>query len=127
MAREDTAKIPSDQVLRWAASAVGGTSVVSSESLGRGGHRASGTFRLRIEGPAARATDVPRILFASSSVVYGLPTVFPTPESYGPLLPQSQYGASKLASEALISARSEERRVGKECCALCRSRWSPYH
>ena len=24
-------------------------------------------------------------------------------------------------------ARSEERRVGKECRALCRSRWSPYH
>ena len=25
------------------------------------------------------------------------------------------------------SARSEERRVGKECPSLCRSRWSPYH
>ena len=24
-------------------------------------------------------------------------------------------------------ARSEERRVGKECSLLCRSRWSPYH
>ena len=24
-------------------------------------------------------------------------------------------------------ARSEERRVGKECVFLCRSRWSPYH
>ena len=24
-------------------------------------------------------------------------------------------------------SRSEERRVGKECRALCRSRWSPYH
>ena len=24
-------------------------------------------------------------------------------------------------------ARSEERRVGKECALLCRSRWSPYH
>ena len=24
-------------------------------------------------------------------------------------------------------ARSEERRVGKECPSLCRSRWSPYH
>ena len=24
-------------------------------------------------------------------------------------------------------ARSEERRVGKECLWLCRSRWSPYH
>ena len=26
-----------------------------------------------------------------------------------------------------LAMRSEERRVGKECCALCRSRWSPYH
>ena len=24
-------------------------------------------------------------------------------------------------------ARSEERRVGKECARKCRSRWSPYH
>ena len=24
-------------------------------------------------------------------------------------------------------ARSEERRVGKECASMCRSRWSPYH
>src|SRR3546814_12893195 len=26
-----------------------------------------------------------------------------------------------------IPARSEERRVGKECVSTCRSRWSPYH
>ena len=26
-----------------------------------------------------------------------------------------------------VSSRSEERRVGKECLRLCRSRWSPYH
>ena len=25
------------------------------------------------------------------------------------------------------NARSEERRVGKECASMCRSRWSPYH
>ena len=24
-------------------------------------------------------------------------------------------------------SRSEERRVGKECTSVCRSRWSPYH
>ena len=30
------------------------------------------------------------------------------------------------ANENLI-IRSEERRVGKECLRLCRSRWSPYH
>ena len=27
----------------------------------------------------------------------------------------------------LHNIRSEERRVGKECLRLCRSRWSPYH
>ena len=26
-----------------------------------------------------------------------------------------------------LQNRSEERRVGKECLRLCRSRWSPYH
>src|SRR3546814_1575903 len=26
-----------------------------------------------------------------------------------------------------IKARSEERRVGKECVSTCRYRWSPYH
>src|SRR3546814_13554596 len=30
-------------------------------------------------------------------------------------------------SPAQISARSEERRVGKECVSTCRSRWSPFH
>jgi UDP-glucose 4-epimerase len=53
---------------------------------------------------AARRADVPHVLFSSSSVVYGYPTKFPTPEEYGPLFPQSLYGASKLASEALLSA-----------------------
>ena len=32
---------------------------------------------------------------------------------------------TKTRVEALT--RSEERRVGKECCERCRSRWSPYH
>ena len=27
----------------------------------------------------------------------------------------------------ILSTRSEERRVGKECRIGCRSRWSPYH
>jgi UDP-glucose 4-epimerase len=53
---------------------------------------------------AARRHDVREIRFASSSVVYGYPTVFPTPESYGPLAPESLYGAAKLAVEGLCSA-----------------------
>src|SRR3546814_2852328 len=27
----------------------------------------------------------------------------------------------------IVTKRSEERRVGKECVSTCRSRWSPYH
>ena len=30
-------------------------------------------------------------------------------------------------TEDPVGDRSEERRVGKECVSLCRSRWSPYH
>src|SRR3546814_11771760 len=33
----------------------------------------------------------------------------------------------ELARGYLADARSEERRVGKECVSTCRSRWSPYH
>src|SRR3546814_18867579 len=32
-----------------------------------------------------------------------------------------------LVVEGAGGARSEERRVGKECVSTCRSRWSPYH
>src|SRR3546814_15336332 len=36
--------------------------------------------------------------------------------------------AATVGFEQLIYfARSEERRVGKECVSTCRSRWSPYH
>ena len=31
------------------------------------------------------------------------------------------------ARSPAVVARSEERRVGKECFVPCRSRWSPYH
>ncbi len=44
------------------------------------------------------------IVFASTSTVYGEASQLPTPESYGPLLPISTYGASKLGCESLISS-----------------------
>jgi UDP-glucose 4-epimerase len=57
------------------------------------------TYRL-LEG--SRRAGVGEILFPSTSTVYG-ETVVPTPETQGPLLPISLYGASKLACEALVS------------------------
>src|SRR3546814_2091547 len=44
---------------------------------------------------------------------------------------QGQCGAcgawDTLSEIVLESARSEERRVGKECVSTCRARWSPSH
>jgi UDP-glucose 4-epimerase len=47
-----------------------------------------------------------KIVFTSSSTVYGEAKIFPTPEDFGPLKPISMYGGSKLACEAIISAFS---------------------
>jgi len=51
-----------------------------------------------------RSESLELFVFTSSSTVYGDASVIPTPEDYGPLKPISIYGASKLASEALISS-----------------------
>ena len=48
--------------------------------------------------------NVNKIVFASSSVVYGEDAPMPTPESFGPCLPISLYGASKVGSEGLITS-----------------------
>jgi UDP-glucose 4-epimerase len=53
---------------------------------------------------ACRAAKVPRLVFASTSTVYGEARVVPTPEDYGPLEPISLYGATKLAGEALVAS-----------------------
>jgi UDP-glucose 4-epimerase len=51
-----------------------------------------------------RINGVRRVFYTSGSGVYGENPVVAFPENYGPCLPISTYGASKLAVEALISA-----------------------
>lgn len=53
---------------------------------------------------AMRRSGVSRILYASGSGVYGDLGKTEAHEDYGPMLPISTYGASKLAGEALISS-----------------------
>lgn len=50
---------------------------------------------------------IQRLAFASTSAIYGDHKNIPLHEDIGPLLPISNYGAMKLASEALISAAVE--------------------
>ena len=53
-----------------------------------------------------------------------LPVAFHDRWQSGQLLSRMMQDISMLRRRL---ARSEERRVGKECAGLCRSRWSPYH
>jgi len=51
-----------------------------------------------------RQAAIKKIVFSSSSVVYGETPAMSLPETYGPSLPISLYGAGKLGAEGLISA-----------------------
>lgn len=55
---------------------------------------------------AARDTDVKRVVFASSSSVYGRPEYLPYDEVH-PTTPVSPYGASKLAAERYVCAYND--------------------
>src|SRR3546814_14527508 len=50
----------------------------------------------------------------------------PMPKS-DPALPPPDISDAGVGAAVPETARSEERRVGKECVSTCRSRWSPYH
>ena len=74
------------------------------------------------------------------------PTLSKTPERYDTFITTSSEPVERLCTPLDVpdmdyvrdlgfpgeypftrGVRSEERRVGKECVRLCRSRWSPYH
>lgn len=63
-----------------------------------------GTYLTQNVLEAMRQTGAARIFYTSGSGVYGEDPGVDFPESYGPCIPISTYGASKLASESLIAA-----------------------
>lgn len=63
-----------------------------------------GTYLTQNVLEAMRQTGAARIFYTSGSGVYGEDPTVDFPESYGPCIPISTYGASKLASESLIAA-----------------------
>jgi UDP-glucose 4-epimerase len=56
---------------------------------------------------ACRKGNAKKLVFASSSTVYGDAKIIPTPEDYHPLEPISIYGAAKLAAEYLCISYSK--------------------
>ena len=52
---------------------------------------------------------------------------FLSPQDVSPHFPLYMGLTSAAIIAWALNVRSEERRVGKECASMCRSRWSPYH
>lgn len=63
-----------------------------------------GTYLLQNVLEAIRVNKVPKLLYMSGSGIYGENANVAFREDYGPCLPISTYGASKLACEALVCA-----------------------
>jgi UDP-glucose 4-epimerase len=61
-----------------------------------------GTFLTQNIVESMRVNSIQKIFYASGSGIYGETGYQDIPEDYGPLLPISTYGASKLAGETLI-------------------------
>ena len=81
----------------------------------------SATTTSSIPGPRAEAADTPKICLEAGG----------NPLSAGSPDPAGMRRVKQLGVDHVLTVgprmRSEERRVGKECALLCRSRWSPYH
>src|SRR3546814_12847326 len=75
------------------------------------------SFSLDSIGPLAASVSCCALL---DSILAGQPCVMPV----APALKQLRFAVPSAV--VLDGARSEERRVGKECVSKCRSRWSPY-
>jgi UDP-glucose 4-epimerase len=82
--------------------------LAAQSSVPRSTDDPSGDFEINVRGTInvlehARKEDVKAFIFASSSTVYGEAKVLPTPEDH-PMLPISNYGASKAAGEVYCSS-----------------------
>lgn len=63
---------------------------------------------------ACRVLRIPRIIFSSSSSVYGAPEVLPVSED-APLQPKSPYGRSKLAAEWIVRDFATAHKIDYTC------------
>ena len=79
-------------------------------------------------GAAQWNSSVPREAFTSSAQQVLAGQVLELEQEQGELrdqIAEAEAEVQRFQEESTTS--SEERRVGKECPVLCRSRWSPYH
>src|SRR3546814_14453994 len=74
--------------------------------------------RRALEAAGVNASEIGLIIVATATPDYTFPSV-------GTQV-QAELGIADCVAFD-VQARSEERRVGKECVSTCRSRWAAYH
>ena len=80
--------------------------------------------------PAELVGDVTRALwekYVFLTTHAGMTALTRCPAGVLRAVPEVREVYRRTVTEILAIGRSEERRVGKECTSVCRSRWSPYH
>src|SRR3546814_19459917 len=95
-------------------------------TLFRSPHRGSGPWRSRGL-PSLPLHQQPRKLEGTDHLRPDRSGPSNTGSRQAPPATMIQLGRSVRKDPECSLARSEERRVGKECVSTCRSRWSPYH
>jgi 2-oxoglutarate dehydrogenase E2 component (dihydrolipoamide succinyltransferase) len=81
-----------------------------------------GTFTITNYGSAGTLFDTP-IINQPQAAILGTGALVKRPM----VVNDPKLGQIIAVRDMMYLSRSEERRVGKECRRLCRSRWSPYH
>ena len=94
---------------------------VGSFEITAGGYRASQ------DGMRPMSTSLGALLGSLGGLRSALQHVIQENNTLADLAAPESLAAGPPLLEKLVGWRSEERRVGKECCTPCRSRWSPYH
>jgi hypothetical protein len=90
-----------------------------AQRLGDDTRLALATVELCLHGPTSTSGDVDERVAPLLAAALAAPRVDPAAAI--------SLRAAAATLYTMSSQRSEERRVGKECRRLCRSRWSPYH
>ena len=98
----------------------------SGHEPGLSGFVGAGMLDVSVPGEIFAAPGVPRCLEAIKLADRGAGVLMVVLNHAGDVM-ASNLTMDFVKKQGLKALRSEERRVGKECYALCRSRWSPYH
>ena len=84
-------------------------------------------FRKQLQAASEERLVLRKDVFQDCLILYPESVWFKTQNQLRQRLNKWNAKHQQIFRQFVCLPRSEERRVGKECTSVCRSRWSPYH